>query len=196
MGQFHFDPATYLDLIRADVPAYDELQERVAAATAELAARRVLELGIGTGETARRLLELHPGARLTGIDSSAEMLERARESLPADRVDELAVARLEDPLPGKPFDLAVSALAVHYLDGAAKAELFHRVAAVLRPCGRFVLGDVVVPERPEDAVTPLTADFDLPDRVEDQLAWLEAAGFEARLVWAERDLAVVTAERR
>ena len=59
-----------------------------------------------------------------------------------------------------------------------------------------MLGDVVVPERPEDAVTPLTADFDLPDRVEDQLAWLEAAGFEARLLWAERDLAVVAAERR
>lgn len=45
-------------------------------------------------------------------------------------------------------------------------------------------------------MTPLTPDFDLPDRVEDQLAWLEAAGFEARLVWAERDLAVVSAERR
>ena len=195
MGQFHFDPATYLELIRADVPAYDDLQEQVAAATAGCAVRRILELGVGTGETASRVLALHPGARLTGIDSSSEMLGRARESLPAGRVDALSVSRLEDGLPEGPFDLVVSALAVHHLEGAAKAGLFCRVAAVLRPGGRFVLGDVVVPERPEDAVTPLTPDFDVPDPAEDQLAWLEAAGFVARLAWAERDLAVLVGER-
>jgi hypothetical protein len=32
--QFHFDPATYLETIRAEVPAYDELQDAVAEATA------------------------------------------------------------------------------------------------------------------------------------------------------------------
>jgi tRNA (cmo5U34)-methyltransferase len=194
VGQFHFDPATYLDLIRADVPAYDELQQRVAASTVGVEARRVLELGTGTGETARRVLALHPGARLTGIDASGEMLERARSLLDPERVEALAVSRLQDPLPDGPFDLVFSALAVHHLDRRAKADLFGRVAAVLRPGGRFVLGDVVVPELPEEAVTPLTPDFDLPDRAEDQRAWLEEAGFVARLIWAERDLAVLAAE--
>jgi tRNA (cmo5U34)-methyltransferase len=89
----------------------------------------------------------------------------------------------------------VSALVVHHLDSAAKADLFRRVAAVVRPGGRFVLGDVVVPERPEDAVIELTAGFDLPDPATDQLAWLAAAGFDARVVWSERDLAVLVASR-
>ena len=195
MGQFHFEPEGYVERIRDEVPAYDELQERVAAATTGADVRRVLELGVGTGETARRVLELHPRARLTGIDSSAEMLARARGLLPAERVELLAVSRLEDSLPAGPFDLVVSALVVHHLDGSGKTDLFRRVAAVLRPSGRFVLGDVIVPERPEDAVIELTTGFDLPDRVDDQLAWLEAAGFDAQLVWSERDLAVIAAGR-
>jgi tRNA (cmo5U34)-methyltransferase len=195
VGQFHFDPEGYVERIRDEVPAYDELQARVTAATLGIEAQRVLDLGVGTGETARRVLEAHPEARLTGIDSSADMLERARAGLPPDRVEGLSVSRLQDPLPEGPFDLVVSALAVHHLDGPGKAELFHRAAAALRPGGRFVLGDVVVPERPEDAITPLTAGFDLPDRAEDQLAWLEAAGLAPRLVWSERDLAVLAASK-
>jgi hypothetical protein len=57
-NQFHFDPATYLGTIRAEVPAYDELQDAVAEATAGIQAERVLELGVGTGETSRRVLDL------------------------------------------------------------------------------------------------------------------------------------------
>jgi tRNA (cmo5U34)-methyltransferase len=155
---------------------------------------RVLDLGVGTGESARRVLDLHAAARLTGVDSSADMLEQARAELPADRIDALVVSRLEDELPTGPFDLVVSTLAVHHLDGGGKADLFRRTANVLSPGGRFVLGDVVVPKHPEDAVTPLTPGFDLPDRVDDLLAWLEQAGFAGRVVWSERDLALLVAE--
>ena len=49
MSQFHFDPASYLTMMREDVPRYDELQEVVAAATAHVEPRRILELGTGTG---------------------------------------------------------------------------------------------------------------------------------------------------
>jgi tRNA (cmo5U34)-methyltransferase len=195
VGESRFQPEGYLEGVRAEVPGYDQLQEHLARATVGVAVRRVLDLGTGTGETARRVLELHPAAQLTGIDSGAEMLERAREELPADQVEGLLVSRLEDELPPGPFDLAVSALAVHHLDSTGKADLFSRIAKVLSPGGRFVLGDVVVPERPEDSVTPLTPGFDLPDQVDDQLEWLDGAGYAARLVWLKRDLAVIVADR-
>jgi tRNA (cmo5U34)-methyltransferase len=196
VGRFHFTPEGYLDRIRGEVQGYDELQDRVAQATLGNETRRVLDLGVGTGESARRVLDLHPAARVTGVDSSADMLEQARAELPAERTDALVVAHLEDELPGGPFDLVVSVLAVHHLDAAEKADLFRRIETVLSPGGRFVLGDVVVPKRAEDAVTELTPGFDLPDRVDDQLAWLEAAGFAGRVDWSERDLAVIVAERR
>lgn len=191
-GQFQFDPASYAGMIRDDVPAYDRLQDEAAAASGT-GAKRVLELGTGTGETAHRLLARHPDAVLIGVDASEPMLAAARAALPADRA-QLRVARLEDPLPPGPFDLVVSALAVHHLDAASKADLFARVRDALLPDGRFVLADLVVPEDPEDAVTSLTDGFDRPSTAEEQLEWLAAAGFDASIVWRNRDLAVIVAE--
>ncbi len=192
--QFHFDPSTYLELVTSEVPAYPRLQDEVAAATAGLLSpvRRVLDLGTGTGETARRVLARHPDAALTGIDESEGMLAAARTVLgPA---ADLRVARLEDELPSGPFDLVVSALAVHHLDGPGKADLFRRIAAVLAAGGRFVMADVIVPDDPADVVTPIDGVYDKPSRLEDQLAWLRDAGFAPRVAWLERDLAVVVAD--
>jgi tRNA (cmo5U34)-methyltransferase len=195
VSQFHFDPTTYLEMIRGELGRYDELQDAVADATKGRDAQRILELGTGTGETSRRLLALHPGASLVGIDVSGAMLEEARRLLPPERV-ELRVARLEDPLPPGPFDLVASALAVHHLDASGKRGLFRRVIDLLASGGVFVLGDVVVPERPEDAVAPLTADFDRPDRADEQMRWLAEVGMDAQVVWSWKDLAVLRAERR
>jgi tRNA (cmo5U34)-methyltransferase len=192
VGQFHFDPDTYLELMASEVPAYSRLQDEVAAATGDGPVRDVLELGTGTGETARRVLAAHPGARLIGIDAGPRMLAVARAALAG---ADLRVARLEDPLPAGPFDLVFSALAVHHLDGPGKADLFVRVAALLRPGGRFVLGDVVVPDDPADALTPLEPGYDMPSSVAEQLEWLEAAGLAAEPTWLDRDLAVILARR-
>jgi tRNA (cmo5U34)-methyltransferase len=186
VAQFHFTPDRYCEWIRADVPRYDELQDEVAAATAGVDARRILDLGVGTGETARRVLARHPGAQLVGVDASAEMVAAANVA------GDLRVARLEDPLPNGPFDLVVSALAVHHLDAEGKRDLFRRISSALSARGRFVLGDVVVAE---EAVTPITPDFDRPDRVDDLLSWLADAGFAPRVTWSWKDLAVIAADR-
>ena len=191
-GQYHFNPDTYADMISADVPLYGRLQDELTAASGS-GARRVLELGTGTGETARRLLEAHPDAFLVGVDSSAEMLAVAGAALPTERVD-LRVGAIEEPLPEGPFDLVASALCVHHLSGPEKADLFGRVLSVLRPGGRFVLADVVVPVDPVEATTPLTPGFDRPSSLSDQVAWLLDAGFEVRVCWSSGDLAVVAAD--
>ena len=194
MSQFHFDPATYLDLMSQEVPAYGRLQEAVGAATAGLAVSSVLDLGTGTGETLATVLARHPGAAAVGVDESEAMLGAARRRLADARV-ELRVADLSDPLPGGPYDLVVSALAIHHLGGSDKAALFARIAGALGPGGRFVLGDVVVPVDPADAVTPVTPDHDRPSTLAEQLGWLGDAGFAASTVWSERDLVVVRADR-
>jgi tRNA (cmo5U34)-methyltransferase len=136
---------------------------------------------------------LHPEAAWTGIDASEAMLASAREALPD---ADLRPSRLEDPLPTGPFDLVVSALAVHHLDARGKRDLFRRVGDALRPAGWFVLGDVVVPERAQDAQIEIDWVVDLPDSVADQLDWLSDAGFDAELVWSYGDLAVMCAALR
>jgi tRNA (cmo5U34)-methyltransferase len=187
MGDWAWDPDTYLAEMLAEIPGYAELQDAVASAAAGVEARTVLELGTGTGETALRLVASNPDARWTGIDASEPMLARARERLPH---ADLRLARLEDPLPSGPFDLAVSVLAVHHLDGPAKRDLFARVARV---AGAFVLGDVVVPERPEDAAIEIDWGYDLPSSVAEQLDWLREAGFDAEASYVRPDLAVFVA---
>src|SRR5262245_43728121 len=114
----------------AEIPGYEELQEAVVAAAAEVDAEHVLELGTGTGDTALRVRAMHPNAGWIGIDSSEAMLARARERLPG---ADLRLQRLEDELPSGPFDLVVSALAVHHLDGAGKRELFSAWPACCGP---------------------------------------------------------------
>lgn len=187
VSEWEWDPDTYLAEMAAEIPGYEELQEAVVAATRGVRAARVLELGTGTGETALRVLALHPEARWVGIDSSEPMLARARERLPD---ADLRLQRLEDELPAGPFDLVVSALAVHHLDVPGKQALFSRVARVVRAGGRFVLGDVVVPSAGEEGPIYIDWEMDKPDSVEDQLVWLRDAGFEAEASSVRVDLAV------
>jgi len=190
VSEWEWNPDTYLAEMAAEIPGYEELQEAVVAATADVRAARVLELGTGTGETALRVRARHPGATWVGIDASEAMLARARERLPD---ADLRLQRLEDELPEGPFDLVVSALAVHHLDGPGKRELFPRVAGALRPGGLFVLGDVVVPAAGEVGPIDIDWEMDKPDSVEDQLAWLRAAGLEAEASSVRIDLAVLRA---
>lgn len=190
--QYHFEPGSYEEMIRGDIAGYDAFQDQVARAGGG-GARRILELGTGTGQTARRLLELNPGATLVGVDESEAMLAAARARLPAERVL-LRVGRLQDELPEGPFDLVASALCVHHLDAAGKRDLFARIRARLAPGGRFVLADVVEPQDPRDRVIDLTPGYDTPDTAADQLAWLQEAGFEIVSQWIRGDLAVLTVQ--
>jgi tRNA (cmo5U34)-methyltransferase len=191
MADYDFTPESYLAMMREAVPGYDRLEEEIAAATGA-GAKSVLELGTGTGETARRVLDRHPDAQLIGIDASPGMVNVARESLPTDRV-RLLVGRLEDPLPEGSFDLVVSCLAVHHLEGTSKADLFRRIARKLVPGGRFVLADVVEPVDPSYVVTAIDPEIDHPSKLAEQVAWLEAAGMLPQVTWTHRDLVVIVA---
>jgi tRNA (cmo5U34)-methyltransferase len=189
VAAMEWDPETYLEEMLAEIPGYVELQETVVAAI-DIAPRTVLELGTGTGETATRILERHPDSRWTGIDSSEPMLRHARGRLPT---ADLRLQRLEDPLPAGPFDLVVSVLAVHHLDAPAKRDLFERIAV---ETDHLVLGDVVVPEDPAEAVIEIDGVYDVPSTTAEQQAWLEEAGFEVEVTPVRADLAVFRGRRR
>ncbi len=192
LPQFHFVARDYSKMIRDDIADYDEFQAEVSAAGYGQGVARILELGTGTGETAKRLLEGHPETQLLGVDESEAMLAEARRGLPASQV-ELRLGRLQDPLPEGRFDLVVSALCVHHLDPDEKSALFRRVRDALAPGGRFVLADVVVPVQPPPQPVSLTPGYDKPDTVADQLRWLQEAGFTVEVPWERGDLAVLVA---
>jgi tRNA (cmo5U34)-methyltransferase len=176
MGQFHWKPETYLELIRSEVPRYDELQEQAIAAI-PFVPERVLELGMGTGETTRRLIEAYPDSWVIGLDSSPDMVFRARENY-----DDVQLARIEDPLPDGPWDLVIGVLSIHHLTSDLKKNLFRQVKEQARA---FVIGDVV---KADVGITPIDPDYDFPETAEDLAAWTEGT-----VTWQADDLAVVRA---
>jgi tRNA (cmo5U34)-methyltransferase len=176
MSDFSWKPDGYLDQIRADIPRYEELQDAAIAAI-PFAPERVLELGMGTGETTRRLIEAYPDAWVIGLDSSPDMVFRAREMY-----DDVQLARIEDPLPDGPWDLVIGVLSVHHLRAERKRELFRRVGEQARA---MVIGDLV---KADVQITEITADYDFPESAADLAEW---SGGE--VTWAADDLAVVRA---
>ena len=154
---------------------------------------RLLDLGTGTGETLAAVLGRHAGRPRVGPTRTTPCSRAARVRLAGLPV-ELHVADLADPLPAGPFDLVVSALAVHHLEGPDKAALFARVAAALRPGRPLRPGRRRGARDPSDAVTPGTDDHDRPSTAADQLDWLADAGLDATVVWAEQDLVVLRAD--
>ncbi|HEY5977113.1 MAG TPA: class I SAM-dependent methyltransferase [Solirubrobacterales bacterium] len=143
MGQFDWTPDEYLERIRSRIPRYEELQEQAIAAV-PFSPERVLELGMGTGETTRRLIEAHPEAWVIGLDASPDMVFRARETY-----DDVQLARMQDPLPDGPWDLVISVLSVNELDEEQRRALFRRVREHSRS---LVIGDVFEPRQLAAAV--------------------------------------------
>jgi tRNA (cmo5U34)-methyltransferase len=171
---------------------YDQAQQEIVRASLDLEVFRMLDLGVGTGETSRRCLEAHPAARAVCLDESQDKLDAAARILGARA--ELRLGRFQDRLPEGPFQLIVSAFALHHVDAALKADLLPRVAEQLSEGGRFVLADVVEPHAPVVDPTPLDREQSVVSRTDELLDILRHAGFRPAVRWAENDLVVIAAE--
>ena len=98
----------------------------------------VLEIGVGTGLS---LQHYRPGLRVTGIDFSAEMLEKARRKLPqmqrgpAVELRQMDARHLE--FPDAAFDTVA---AMHVLSVVPEPEkVMAEIARVCKPGGRVVI---------------------------------------------------------
>ncbi len=116
----------------AGAPEWPSVQELLP----DLSAAQVVDLGCGFGAFARWAVD-HGASGVLALDSSERMLERAR----ATRDDLLIRYQRADlnelSLPADTFDLAYSALVVHYL--ADLARFARVVRQALRPGGRLVI---------------------------------------------------------
>lgn len=110
-------------------------------------ASRILDLGCGNGELARRLLRQGFGGEYVGLDFSPGLLAAASQAapegaavsfLPAD----LAQAGWESTVPGGSFDLAVAFAVLHHLPGVAlRQQVLGAVRRLLPPGGRLILSN-------------------------------------------------------
>jgi release factor glutamine methyltransferase len=109
LGEWGFRRLTVKTDARALVPRPETeiLVERALALIGDQAEPRVLDIGVGSGAIALAIADEHPGARVTGVDTSRDALELAREN--AERLGlgvELLESGIETAAEG--WDLVVS----------------------------------------------------------------------------------------
>ena len=160
------------------------LQQMIEAAPfprdAEL---EVLDVGAGYGAVTEEVLKAFPRARVTLQDYSQPMLTAAKRRLAGHAAQlRYVTSDLTDPgWPsgvGGPFDLAVSAIALHNLRDTAKIFACYRaIHDLLRPGGHFL-------------------DYDLFFQgVDGHIAEMREAGFTVECPWQEPPRAIVVASR-
>jgi ubiquinone/menaquinone biosynthesis C-methylase UbiE len=129
------------DPIMSSDPAYRNLLSRIVE-TIPTGAKRVLDLGCGTGALTKLCHLVHPESRVVGLDPAAKMLDEARIRVNRSGVsfEEGSAANLR-MFPAGSFDAVISNFALHHLSHDDKKVCAQEVWRVLRPGGVFVYGD-------------------------------------------------------
>ncbi|MEM6942717.1 MAG: class I SAM-dependent methyltransferase [Pseudomonadota bacterium] len=131
------------------VPCFEEFYGAAVEAVGPLApGARLLDLGAGTGLLAAMIAVSRPSLDVTLVDLSAEMLNRAPGRFAAAGLSQpqLVTGDYAVAMPEGPFEAIVSALSIHHLDDAGKAQVFAGVADRLSPGGGFVNAEQVLGE--------------------------------------------------
>jgi trans-aconitate 2-methyltransferase len=97
-------------------------------------ARFAVDLGCGPGNSTEVLASCAPGAAITGIDSSPDMIKAARHRLPHVNFE---VGTIQDWRPDTPPDLILSNAALHWVPN--HANLLPRLAGMLTEGGKLAI---------------------------------------------------------
>lgn len=177
----HFDAiAARYDALR--VPPGLTILHDTLVREGQLAEKRVLDIGCGTG-AALAILAEDFGCTVAGIDPSEGMLAEARKRLPSADLRHGAAEQL--PFDAESFDAAIMMTCVHLLD---RPRAFAETGRVLVPGGRLVIATPDPAAFPRFWMAPLFPSYVAVEQARfpapaDLASGLATAGFaDSRLV--------------
>jgi ubiquinone/menaquinone biosynthesis C-methylase UbiE len=141
----------------------------------------VLDVGCGVGATAAFLVQQH-GCRVTGIDRSEGMIERAHQRANAEGIQDQVVFKTGDvqdlPFAAEEFDATISESVLTFV--ADKAAAIAELARVTKPGGQVGLNEETWLKPPPTEMITYThntwqIEHDLPESGKWQ-SWMVAAG--------------------
>lgn len=107
--------------------------------------KQILDLGCGTGKNLCALAQAFPGAQITGVDLSAEMLAQAGRNL-VQKLEPAARARISlrntdiAHMPGLQYDLIVCSYMLS-MTGNQLSDTLQKLRKLLTPTGRLAIVD-------------------------------------------------------
>lgn len=122
-----WDPQQYLTFAEQRARPFHDLLAQVRPDSESV--RHVVDLGCGPGGLTAGLARRWPKARIVGVDSSAEMIERARTQTGAEFIQ----ADLRDWIPEQPVDVLLSNATLQWVP--EHLDLLPRFASFLAPDG-------------------------------------------------------------
>ena len=127
---------------------YHDVLDCVVKLTRPRPGLRVLDLGIGSGLLAARLAAAK--CRITGVDFSQKMLEKARQRLPDAELVEADLMGEWPPALDRRFERIVSGYVLHEFPTDDRVRLLANLAQRYLSCtGRIVIGDISFPDAAE-----------------------------------------------
>lgn len=133
----------YSELIAKCVPRYPELMYNMFHhIPADFQPKRILDLGCGTGNLTKQMLNKFPEAEIDALDISEEILNESRKRFsdkPNIRYIQADFKSLHLP-PGS-YDLVMSSIAIHHIEDPDKIRLYAEVFQALSAGGLFIFAD-------------------------------------------------------
>ena len=166
----------------------------------------ILDIGIGTGNLEEFIFQKFPKAKITGIDTSANFLNKAKL-----KFDNLQLQTIQGDIRSykiekNKFSKILASLAIHHFEDQEKKDLFQKIYQALPINGIFINFDMVKPKTEEQLSKlqeelflqwkneGLTNDFieiekiemkerDRLTRLSIQKEWLEKIGFTFTILY-------------
>ncbi len=184
----------------------------------------IVDLGFGSGRVEERIFQQRGDVRIVGVDSSAAMIDLARERLrpwssqyQAIQHDLTKLDSLE--MPSGDYQIALSVQVLHHLPQAAQRQVYSWVYNRIEKGGHFLIVDkrsfadaeidacrAAWNALEHDPVWRTGRNFDehlqherakghAPATLAEQMEWLSAAGFEATCLQAHLDRLLIAARK-
>lgn len=182
------------------IPHMDLYYQTAVELTKKFNNPSILDLGAGTGILTELLHQTHPQSRITLVDMSANMLDKAKNKF--NNIDNFTY--IEDNYLTmdlkENYDIIISSLSIHHLNDKEKYTLYRKIYQHLNNQGVFINADEVI--APTDTLEKLYVEketthllkqeltndekeeilyrrtLDTPSTLKDNLTWLDDIGYE------------------
>lgn len=180
---------------------------RLMAESVPSGAKRLLDLGCGTGLELDEIFRIHPTLHVVGVDLTPAMLDRLRSKHGGRDLHLILGNYLGMDFGESQYDVAVSFQTMHHFTHDEKRRLYARLHRCLAPSGLYIECDYMVAAQAEEdrcfaekkrilagADLEEIVHYDTPCTVENQIRLLSESGFACvERIWREENTTMLIA---